>query len=616
MWQCSDSGKVRRKGFDATEGGAVHSQRVVDCAARITDEAEIEGKSCAAKRILLRRRRGRLKDSEELRTGGGGQAAPVLPLALVALVVGTMVLRTALVFVLPRIIKSDESSYLYLGWNLLSGQGYLSCIYPETYYTPLYPIVSGTLYLLVRDFEWASNLAYVLFGGLLQLPLFFLARRIYGLHTAWVTAIWLGIFPVLAVSVLHWGTMTEPLYLFLIYCGLAAFLVGFEENVWGLCAAAGAFFGLAYLTRPEGVFYFGVFLVFGLVWLGWRQQLGLFKKCRLIACYALAFLLVAGPYIWYLHQHAGKWMLAGNVTLDWELGETDQDDPVARDRSVFGLGSGGREIVRYSPERFRESVWQKALGNPARFARRTKETVRDLPGVLFDWYAFWYGLLALIGLALFNRPWDCNRLAHEVFLASIVVPVLVFLPSRTELRSYAPIFPVLLMWAAHGAVEMGRWLHDTKRQWGPGTISDKTGVKLSWLPAVLVMIFFLATMAAVARFEQRWVFSGEKEAGLWLRANAPATARVMAWNSAAALYARRPCVLSPNTDWESFLRYARAHRADYLVITDREVTEVRPQMEFLRDTNALPPELQLVFNFEEPHQWTLVYRFTEASRLY
>ncbi len=526
-----------------------------------------------------------------------------------------MLLRSALVFALPRMIKSDEASHLHLGWNLLSGRGYLSCIYPETYYTPLYPIVSGTFYLLVRDFEWASNLAYVLFGGMLQLPLFFLARRIYGLHTAWVTAIGLGIFPALAVSVLYWGTMTEPLYLFLIYCGLATFLVGVEENVWGMCAAAGACFGLAYLTRPEGVVYFGVFLVFGLVWLGWRQQSGLFKKCRLVISYTLAFVLLAGPYIWYLHHHAGKWMLARNLALDWQLDETDQNDPVARDRSVYGLGSGGREIVRYSPERFRENAWQKALANPTRFARRIKDTVRDLPGVLFDWYAFWYGLLALMGLALFHRPWDPNRLAHEVFLASIVVPVLVFLPSRTGLRSYAAIFPVLLMWAARGAVEMGRWLQDTKTQCGPGTISEKTGVKWRWLPAVLVMIFFLATIVAAARFEQRGVFFGEKEAGLWLRANTPATARVMAWNSAVALYARRQCVLSPNTDWESFLRYARAHRADYLVITDHEVTEARPQMAFLLDTNELPPELQLVFNFEEPGRWTLVYRFTGARRL-
>jgi len=526
-----------------------------------------------------------------------------------------MLLRSALVFALPRMIKSDESNYLHLGWNLLSGRGYLSCIYPETYYTPLYPIVSGTFYLLVHDFEWASNLAYVLFGSMLQLPLFFLARRIYGLHAAWVTAIWLGIFPALAVSVLHWGTMTEPLYIFLVYCGLAAFLIGLEENVWGWCAAAGAFFGLAYLTRPEAVFYFGVFLVFGLVWLGWRQRSGPLKTSQLIGCYVLAFALLAGPYIWYLHRHAGKWMSAGNVTLDWELDETDQNDPVAHDRSVYGLASGGREIMRYSPERFRESVWQKVLGNPTQFMGRIKDNVRDLPALLFDWYTFWYGLLALIGLALFKRPWDRSRLAHEVFLASIVVPVLVFLPSRAGLRSYAPIFPVLLMWAARGAVETGRWLQDTRRQWEPGVISERTGVKWSWLPAVLIMIFFLATTVAAARFEQRRIFFGEKEAGLWLRANTPATARVMAWNSAVALYARRQCVLSPNTDWESFLRYARAHRADYLVVTDREVTETRPQMEFLEETNELPPELQLVFNFEEPHQWTLVYRFTGTSRL-
>src|SRR5215831_7884716 len=138
-------------------------------------------------------------------------------LALTALVVGTVLLRIGAVLTFPRVIKWDEPAYLLLGRNLLTGEGFTTGLYPELHFAPFYPVVSGILYLLVGDFEWASNLAYALFGGLLLIPVFSIARRTCGEQTAWLACTFLAIFPALTVSVLYWGTMTEPLYLFLIY---------------------------------------------------------------------------------------------------------------------------------------------------------------------------------------------------------------------------------------------------------------------------------------------------------------------------------------------------------------------------------------------------------------
>jgi asparagine N-glycosylation enzyme membrane subunit Stt3 len=92
-----------------------------------------------------------------------------------------------------------------------------------------------------------------------------IAQRIYGKQTAWLGALLLAIIPALSVSVLYWGKMTEPFYLGLIYTGLATPFIGLEDRVVGLSALAGILFGLAYLTRPEAVVYFVVFLVFLLV---------------------------------------------------------------------------------------------------------------------------------------------------------------------------------------------------------------------------------------------------------------------------------------------------------------------------------------------------------------
>src|SRR5512145_1908778 len=162
-----------------------------------------------------------------------------VPPALIGLIVAAMLVRIVIALVLPRVIKWDEGDYLLLGYNLLTGNGFTTGYYPELHLTPLYPLVSGLFFLFVGEFEQASNLAHALFGGLLLLPVFVIAQRIYGLQTAWLVALLLTIFPPLSISVLYWGAMIEPLYLCLIYGGLAALLVGFEDQRAGMFAVAG-----------------------------------------------------------------------------------------------------------------------------------------------------------------------------------------------------------------------------------------------------------------------------------------------------------------------------------------------------------------------------------------
>ena len=174
---------------------------------------------------------------------------------LTGVVVAAMLLRLGLVLALPRVIWGDEMAYLLLGRNLLNGQGFMAFNgSPELVYTPGYPFVVGIIARLVGDLEWASNLAYVLCGGLLLFPVFVVARRLYGTPTAWLGVLLVAVCPALSVRVLYWGSMTEPLYTCLVYGGLATLLVGLEDQRWVLLPTACLLFGLAYLyaRRPSG----------------------------------------------------------------------------------------------------------------------------------------------------------------------------------------------------------------------------------------------------------------------------------------------------------------------------------------------------------------------------
>ena len=542
--------------------------------------------------------------------GHGSRQFRVFHPTVVALVAAAVLLRLGLSFTLPRTIKDDEPMYLLLGYNLLAGNGFTYSGYPELHFTPLYPIVAGLFHLLIGDFETASNLVYALFGGLLLFPVFAMARRIYGVKTAWLAAVLVAIFPALTVNVLYWGSLTEPLYLSLLYGGLTLLLIGLEDDRLGMLAAAGALLGLAYLTRPEAVVYFGVFVIFAWIWLLKSVKCGIRRTWFALGSLVLPFVVLAVPYIWYLHVHTGQWLISGKVDFVW------QQATASKSFIYFDLMPGG-EVAWLSPDRVQMNTLQSILTNPGDILHRVIKSGRSLKDQFFQWQNFWWGLTPLLVVALLKHPWDQRRVRHEAFLITIIlVLMLTFLPFFFVVRLFAPAFPVLLIWTALGALYLGHWLQDTVELWREKSLSNPyLKSVLGWLPAGMVAGFLILTIPVVADGCRRTNAFGYKEAGLWLKAHTPADAKVMTQEVAVALYADRHWVPSPNTDWAHFVQYARSHDANYLVVRDFNLVKYQPQLAHTLEKGA--PELELVFSFEESHMpesiKTLVYRISKPS---
>jgi hypothetical protein len=292
-------------------------------------------------------------------------------------------------------------------------------------------------------------------------------------------------------------------------------------------------------------------------------------------------------------------MISGKVNMSWNASEKGAGW-MAYDQLTNGLDSSGREINWLSPDRFQANTLQTALDDPGGLLRRVIAGTRSLKDQFFERTNFWWGLTPLVIVALFKHPWDRRRLRHEAFLITVILGLLfVFLPFGVLMRYFAPAFPVLLIWTARGALDMGVWLQDTLALWrGKSASETPLKVMLRWLPAGMVVGFLILTIPVTA---QGWIgvtAFGDKEAGLWLKEHTPADAKIMTQELGVTLYAERRYVPSPHTDWTRFMKYARAHNADYLVVRDYRLAEYRPQLAFLLERGA--PELELVFTFEEP----------------
>ena len=532
------------------------------------------------------------------------------------LLAGVLLLALAVRVVVARqdhVLQGDEGAYLWLGRTLMSGGGYQFFGRPELHYTPGYPIVSGLVWLAVRDLELASKICFVLFGTLTILPVYFLARRMYGRLSGLIIAGLLAVMPVFTTHVFFWGSMSEPLYFFLVFAAVWCAVWAMERGPWWAYLLCGALFSAAYLTRPEALAYValtaGYLLLLSMLE---RRPLDGFAK---IFPMLLIFLGVASPYLLFLHRHLGTWSLTGKTWIAF-VGHHAlvEGDLVAFDRIVWGLDSTGLEVLYHSMEKFTKySMWREIISNPQEFLVDTLRNVRQLDGLFLSKRVFPSFLLPLVGLGLFRSRWNARRARNEVYLLLMaVLPALAMAVFTVDLRFYLGTLIILVIWAGHGIVELGDWLALTASKLLSGERLEQWAGRLrlaaAGLLAVVLAGYFLIMYPMLIQEGLGNKLFYYKHVGLWLGEHSRPAERVMSRGAIPAIYAERFWVPFPHADYDDVLRYARAHDVDYWIINEREFRLMRPHLAFLADAAQLPAELEWVQGFEGPAGRTVVLR--------
>jgi 4-amino-4-deoxy-L-arabinose transferase-like glycosyltransferase len=527
------------------------------------------------------------------------------------MVIASLVLRTALLRI-DRIVRWDEPDYLILGRNLFTGRGYTVSGHPELHYAPLFPLVTGVLYPLTHDMKLNSDLCFVLFGTLTLLPFYWLSKRLFGLRVAIMATLFLCFFPALNASVIFWGTMLEPLYLFLLFTALCAVWVAWEKQSIAASAAAGALYGLAYLTKPEAIVFIGLML--GLLVLGnlWRRSLFRWRSILGTAAMALAFILVISPYMGFLYRQTGHIMISGKLGVTYVAGQGAVDhDPGLYDRALSRLDESGDEIIWFSADRFKYDIVALIKADPRGFAHRVWQNVNTLEEVLFAREVFPFYLLFLVALGLFGSSWDKDRMVKELFLAAAILPVFIFLPFHIELRYFAPMLPILLLWVAKGIAALADWLDQTRTNLRSSpqqkVVPSGWGRGLTILLSLLLVLYFVILQPRVVRDGLAGMDLSRRAAGNWLKAHAPADALIMSRDTEVPFYAERRWAATPNEEYERYVAYIRKRGAAYLVVDEREVTVIRPQLSLLLNEDAPPPGLRHVYTAPDPRGETIVY---------
>lgn len=515
------------------------------------------------------------------------------------IVVAALLLRLLLLYVRGEYIVYDEGYYLLLARSLREGHGFMLNGLPHVALSPLQPVIVAGLSLLGIPDLWASRLLAAACGALLVLPAASLARRGFGERGARSAAIFVALCPALLTYLpffpgqgwnLYFGS--EPLYLLLALSAVAVGVRAALDEPWQLWLGAGALGSLAWLTRLEGIVLSAALGLSMLGMLAYRRRLALWPR----AAAALAVgVVIALPYLLYLHGALGRWAISGRVQAaaaregpavaqrgppDGGGSDAVNDfvwggDTEVLWRTLYALAPSGRRMasqywgvagpdttgpapVVAVPEARAPAADSAAphAGSPTGTLRRAVMVVAPL----------WLMVLAIWGAGRIRPRADAALWLGPVGLATIVPALLAY----AEPRALLLLAPAACILAA-GAVEHARQLLERRpgrARFGPV------------LPGLVV----LALVSPTARdFSRAWtqltplqqVAAARRVVGEYLGAHLPAEARIVSWHPAIAIWAHRDWRVLPYDAFARIVGYARAQDARAVVFSRFEPSPMR-----------------------------------------
>ena len=513
-----------------------------------------------------------------------------------------LILLALLVRILPAtvhfVVGTDEALYLTLGQNLAAGRGFTEDgVTPHTEFAPGYPFFAALIYKLGGGLELPSQINLLLFGSLLALPAYHLTRELADSETARRAALLTALLPALALSVPNFEAPTEQMYVVFLWSGWLFLWRALTRPDWKNAALAGACLGLAHITRIEGLLFIllGALLFFlrALVHAARRTlRASLFHLP--LSTFILSASLFALPYALYIHAHTGLW-LAPKALLHQYHGEALRSgDPL-----VFEAAYADYEYNRAHLSELPgllEYLWQNRADLPGFYIRNAltelRQALTSLSFMLILWLPF-----ALWGAI---KLWQSERgPAKMMFLGLTVLPALIYPLSVVDPRYLLPLLPGVMLLTAIGLQ--------------PFAVRSPLFIirHLSFVTSSFFVIIFLTADLLGPFFIPRPV--EYKTLGAWMREQAisGSDVGVLARKRQPAFYAGARWEWLPLADTDGLLAYAASHQAQYIVIDERTVPTLRPQLAYLLNPAQAPPTLKVI-HVEDSEKKIVLYQIMET----
>jgi len=443
-----------------------------------------------------------------------------------------------------RGIAYDSASYGFMARDFLKGE-FLKGLTPA--FHPFYPFLISLFSFDPANVEIAGRCTSLFFGTLTLIPVFYLTKEMLGQRGAIFSALFYSFHPylvsysgMLLSEATYWGLLTLSIYFF--WTGLKRRKI-FRVMISGFLLA------LAYLTRPEGIGYLFIFLIWIILYDGLKR--GWLKKLGLISAFILSLFILAIPYLIHIHRETGEWFIS---------------------KKAIEIQS---QFLKWSERGETERLYSKVL-------QVANNVIHNLPFTTYHYlrtYHFTLWLFLLFGLIRVRR----NGVREEWYLASFILLHLLSLSTfhRSTIRFSVPLIPISLFWAGAGILEIQRILQKIRM-----TNPEK------WV-FFLIIISILAQLPQTLRTERRHR-EEQKKIGLWLKQNTSKDAIIMGNSPQEVFHAGRefivipsgiPTLKGPGMSYREIIHFVRQKGIKYILVNTNIVERNPDFLESIQETD-------------------------------
>lgn len=500
----------------------------------------------------------------------------------------------------------------------------------HTYWPPICPLAVALFSYLIPNFELAGRLFSILCASMVIVPIFFFVKSHFDKNIAFISALFIAFFSFSA----YFSARAETEFIYSIVA-IGGILIGWnvlKNKKLTKAFVVGVLFGLAYLTRPEGIGFLITFWVISLVVI--ISQIINKKKVlpyiMIILLSGTGIAIVSFPYLLFLRQATGTWTISTKGTSNQQgemyvrnksqfrehpfhtLSEDNkrllQDEIYHIGNFLTNLQQQGKPVVNVSIK----NLVQKVAENYYKIITEALSKILTAP------------LLLLLGIGLFGHAWSRDKAMLNLYLLSfiiffwfIVIPLF-----HINLRYFIPLVPLSFLWIAIGAKNLVECFSKTLEivtNKVSSSISNKT---ISVIFLILFVLFGTILPEMGKRMKKyknstvEWAPCVEqKKAGLWLKDNGVKNPVIMAYNHAVSFYAGnyniQQSVEIPENTVDRLLKYAKFRGVKYLVLNDR-YKQHHPLIAHLYEQKAVPPQLKLIYLDEMKNGLkTLIYEIVD-----
>jgi 4-amino-4-deoxy-L-arabinose transferase-like glycosyltransferase len=468
-------------------------------------------------------------------------------------------------------IDTEGTEYARIAENILLGRGYVGMATEgvQLVFPPLFPLLIAGVSMLIGDPETAGRTLNVIFGALLVLPVYGIAGRLFNENVGLGAAALVAVHPYLVN--LSTTVYCEPTYLTLLLAAVFAAMAASDRSDGRMLAAAGFFYGLAYLVRPEAA----IFMLIGAVCFLLQRALvnrGFFgmaaREVRLVGLMIASFVLVAGPYIVWLSQQTGEFTLQTK----------DQFNIPIELRIQQGMPNYAASFA-ISPELVAEGIWMQPNIDVIKgsrlgvndyvsiFTKRSKDLLREISKTIAGSLEFGSpALFALAVLGLFGWPWRPRNTIDQLHLLLLLLLTALaqFFIFYWSLRYYQLFLVVFCIWASAGLPCLLRWARQTVLAWGHAEPAQTRVVRVA---AAIALAALLAPAGLFAVGNMLWTRGSRPIEALSTRLGADSVALKIADTSTPfAFHAGAQFVWLPYSDEGTALKYLATKQVTHVVL--------------------------------------------------